>query len=277
MHMPFYTADLDEKYWVGFCLRGGRGINYNGVTVSDPASLMVVKPDVNHECILDKEHVPTVTVTSPINVNTRALSPEQTEISWETNPRADEDIVRYRIFISEKDSMGSTLNFETNDDSTSYVLKTPRSMWGKDYVLSVQSINSHRQISMKSEPAIFKVANYGKSKATVNSETHPTITNIKPVLATPDKIILAWLENADAAVYRIKWDKGDSKKGMVDLIEVPAGTVYLTSSNTQGVIGSSELRKNGGTFTFTIQYVHKKLGKLSEPSEPVKVVVKPIQ
>jgi hypothetical protein len=36
VNMPFYTADVNEKYWIGFCLRGGRGININGITVSDP-------------------------------------------------------------------------------------------------------------------------------------------------------------------------------------------------------------------------------------------------
>jgi len=138
MNMPFYTADLDEQYWVGFCLRGGRGINYNGITVSDPNALRVMKPDVNSQCILDKEHVPTVSVSSPSNVNTRNINSEWTEITWDENTRAEEpDIMKYRIFISEKDSMGSTLNFETGDDSTSYQLRTPRSMWGKDYVLSV--------------------------------------------------------------------------------------------------------------------------------------------
>lgn len=178
--MPFYTADLDEKFWVGFCLRGGRGINYNGITLSDPSAMFVQKPNVNNQCILDKEHVPSVTVTQPINVNTKANSNEITEISWEENTRADErEIVKYRIFITERDSMGSTLNFETADDTTSYLLKTPRSMWGKDYLLSVQAINEKGQISLKSDPAIFRIANPSKLKtATLNAETSPMVTNI---------------------------------------------------------------------------------------------------
>lgn len=27
VELPFYTTDIKEKYWIGFCLRGGRGIN----------------------------------------------------------------------------------------------------------------------------------------------------------------------------------------------------------------------------------------------------------
>jgi hypothetical protein len=106
-------------------------------------------------------------------------------------------------------------------------------MWGKDYLLSVQAINANKRISMKSEPAIFKVANPARVKTIVTAETHPTVTNIKAILVTPNKIIIAWLENSDAASYKVKWDKGDSKKNkFVDLIEVGAGTVYLTSENT---------------------------------------------
>lgn len=44
--LPFYNADIKEQYWIGFCLRGGRGINFHGVTVSDPQALFITKPDV---------------------------------------------------------------------------------------------------------------------------------------------------------------------------------------------------------------------------------------
>jgi hypothetical protein len=45
--LPFYNAEVREKYWIGFCLRGGRGINENGVSVSDPLALFMNKPSVN--------------------------------------------------------------------------------------------------------------------------------------------------------------------------------------------------------------------------------------
>ena len=47
VELPFYTTDIKEKYWIGFCPRGGRGINDNGVTVSDPLALFLDKPSVN--------------------------------------------------------------------------------------------------------------------------------------------------------------------------------------------------------------------------------------
>ncbi len=36
VNLPFYNAEVKEKYWIGFCFKGGRGVNFNGVTVSDP-------------------------------------------------------------------------------------------------------------------------------------------------------------------------------------------------------------------------------------------------
>lgn len=46
VELPFFNADIREKYWIGFCLRGGRGINFNGVSVSDPLALFMNKPSV---------------------------------------------------------------------------------------------------------------------------------------------------------------------------------------------------------------------------------------
>ena len=46
VELPFYNAEVREKYWIGFCLRGGRGINFDGVSVSDPMALFMNKPSV---------------------------------------------------------------------------------------------------------------------------------------------------------------------------------------------------------------------------------------
>jgi|APSaa5957512535_1039671.scaffolds.fasta_scaffold144216_1 hypothetical protein len=46
VYLPFYTNTHKEQYWIGFCLRGGHGINYDGVSVSDPHALHVEKPKV---------------------------------------------------------------------------------------------------------------------------------------------------------------------------------------------------------------------------------------
>ena len=54
---------------------------------------------------------------------------------------------------------GSKLKIETPDSKTSYKLKVPKWMWGKEYVLTVQAINKNKRMSMLSEPAVFPVAN----------------------------------------------------------------------------------------------------------------------
>ena len=63
VNLPFYTSTIKEKYWIAFCLRGGRGINNNGVTVSDLKALYLDKPDVNKDCYTDKEHIPTIGIS----------------------------------------------------------------------------------------------------------------------------------------------------------------------------------------------------------------------
>lgn len=53
---------------------------------------------------------------------------------------------------------GSKLKIETPDNKTSYKLKVPKSMWGKEYVLTVQAINKSKRMSMLSEAAVFPIA-----------------------------------------------------------------------------------------------------------------------
>jgi hypothetical protein len=215
--LPFYNADVQEKYWIGFCLRGGQGINVNGVSVSDPNSLFLNRPDVNQQCILDKEHISTIAVPQPQSVNTRVISNDYTELTW--SEAANKDIARYRIFVSEKDVSGSTLNFETPTANSTYKLRTPKSMWGKDYLVSIQAIDKNHKLSPVSEPAVFKVSNgttvaSGSSSSTTAagpSLLPSPITRIQIVQATYDKITLAWPEVSDAADYKVKWDKGDQQ------------------------------------------------------------------
>lgn len=98
--MPFFNDDQDERFWVGFCFRGGRGLNSNGVSVADAVSVMQMKPSVENQCILDKSNVPTVAITAPLNVNTKTISQDVTEITWEQSQKPEEpQIAHYRIFI----------------------------------------------------------------------------------------------------------------------------------------------------------------------------------
>lgn len=125
VNLPFYQADVKEQYWIGFCLRGGQGINFNGVTVSDPAALFKTTPSVQQQCILDREHVTTIGISQPLSVNVKTLSQDQVEITWEA-PAADGGaaINHYRIFVTEKDNQGSVARIETIGDKQSYKLKT---------------------------------------------------------------------------------------------------------------------------------------------------------
>jgi hypothetical protein len=105
VYLPFYTNAHPEQYWIGFCLRGGHGINFDGVSVSDPKALHFEKPKVQQDCILDREHIPTVGISQPQNVNTKTLNQDQTEITW-TEPTSDggAPIHNYRVFIIERDN-----------------------------------------------------------------------------------------------------------------------------------------------------------------------------
>ena len=63
VNLPFYTANVKEKYWIGACIRGGRGINFNGVSVSDPSALYLAKPSVTKDCITDKANIGTIGIS----------------------------------------------------------------------------------------------------------------------------------------------------------------------------------------------------------------------
>ena len=81
--MPFFNQDQKESFWVGFCLRGGRGINFSGVSVSDPSALFMSKPKVNQQCILDKQNIPTIGISQPTNVQIKTVTYELVDITWE--------------------------------------------------------------------------------------------------------------------------------------------------------------------------------------------------
>lgn len=49
------------------------------------------------------------------------------------------------------------MNIESLDSKTSYKLKTPKSMYGKNYIFTVQAINKNSKMSLLSEPGIFSV------------------------------------------------------------------------------------------------------------------------
>lgn len=100
VNLPFYDVNIKEKYWIGFCFRGGRGVNYHGVTVSDPSALYLNKPSVNKDCILDNQRVATIGISQPQNVDVTILSQDFVKINWdEPRKNGGSPIAKYRLFI----------------------------------------------------------------------------------------------------------------------------------------------------------------------------------
>lgn len=138
VNLPFYQANVREQYWIGFCFKGGHGINSQGITVSDPAALYLDKPSVQRDCVVNKESMSTISISQPTNVEVRTISPEAVMLSWDEPTRTGgSPILKYRLFIAEKDSQGSPYTVDTADSKTSHRLKTPPTMQGKDYTVTV--------------------------------------------------------------------------------------------------------------------------------------------
>ena len=53
---------------IAFCIKGGHGINGDGVTISDPEIFLSNKPDVNKDCTLNPEALTSVGISQPLNV-----------------------------------------------------------------------------------------------------------------------------------------------------------------------------------------------------------------
>ena len=53
---------------------------------------------------MDSEHIGTVSVTPPSNVEATTLNQDQVELSWdEPSNTGGSPVLKYRIFVSEKD------------------------------------------------------------------------------------------------------------------------------------------------------------------------------
>lgn len=142
VNLPFYQASVREKYWIGFCFKGGQGVNSKGITVSDPAALYLEKPNVQRDCVVNRTNVNTISITQPTNVEVRTISSDAVMLSWdEPTQTGGSPILKYRLRIAERDSQGSPYTVDTADSKTSHRLRTPAAMHGKDYTVTVQGIN----------------------------------------------------------------------------------------------------------------------------------------
>ena len=284
--MPFFNQDQKESFWVGFCLRGGRGINFSGVSVSDPSALFMSKPKVNQQCILDKQNIPTIGISQPTNVQIKTVTYELVDITWEEPTQTGgQTISHYRVFVTDKDNTASSFNFETRDFKTSYQLKTPKVMQGKAFIVTVQAINKNQKMSLVSEPAIFTVSATGtggkkgtNSFASSTSNALPApITDLTFVVATSKKIQLTWTSVTDAKDYKVYWDRGNPQQTSLfyPLASSTNGSnAFTADTKTAGAsyFGTS-LYNNGGVFNFKVSYISTKTGNESELSQAFQIKV----
>ena len=240
VNLPFYQADVREQYWIGFCFKGGHGINSHGITVSDPNALYLEKPSVQTNCAIDRSNSTTISISPPTQVEVKTISQEAAMVQWEEpTETGGTQILRYRLFVAEKDSIGSPYSVDTADNRTSHRLRTPPAMQGKDYTVTVQAINREQKMSLVSEPAVFSVTDPHSKKAieaqkawaerekqaqeaemaaeAAKRASEPKkimkpspITQIDVVDATPGHIALVWQAVSEGAQdYKVYWDKGD--------------------------------------------------------------------
>ncbi len=66
--LPFYKGDQEDKFWLAFCIKGGHGVNGEGVTVSDPTSISSDKPDLIRDSSLNPVSQPSIGISQPLNV-----------------------------------------------------------------------------------------------------------------------------------------------------------------------------------------------------------------
>ena len=84
----------------------------------------------------------TISISQPTSVEVKTISQEAVVITWdEPTETGGTPIQKYRLRIAEKDSQGSPYTVDTADSKTSHRLKTPTTMQGKDYTVTIQAIN----------------------------------------------------------------------------------------------------------------------------------------
>jgi hypothetical protein len=60
--MPFMNEHHQDKYWVAFCIRGGQGINQQGISIADPGATSPEKPTVYRNCVEGNQKAPSINV-----------------------------------------------------------------------------------------------------------------------------------------------------------------------------------------------------------------------
>jgi hypothetical protein len=101
------------------------------------------------------------------------------ELTWdEPTKTSEQEIVHYKIFVQEKDAIGSPHILTTTNARTNYRLHFQKYMYGKNLVFSVQAVAKTGKISQLSEQGIFTVpleSHYQRSN-TALPVTHESMT-----------------------------------------------------------------------------------------------------
>jgi len=189
------------------------------------------------------------------------LTQDASEVTWdEPSSTGGSPIHHYRIFVTERDNAANVARIETSSNRTTYNLKTPRAMWGKDYLIMIQAINSNHKISLLSDPAIFSIND--PLKENQKAQLPSPIIELSALDSNSQKISLSWTSVPDASDYKLYWDRGDNerKSKFYPVITSTHGKHYFTldAKNTNNILGSKSLTKNGGTFYFKVSYLSKR-------------------
>jgi hypothetical protein len=101
VEIPMYNAEFREQYWVALCLKGGQGINHQGLSIGDPDTLTNRKPRVFNECKLASQ-ANTLAVSQPVGLKADVVSNDLVQLEWnEPEDNGGAPIVRYRIFVQQ--------------------------------------------------------------------------------------------------------------------------------------------------------------------------------
>jgi len=181
------------------------------------------------------------------------------------------------------------MSVETPDQATFFKLKTPPPMQGKFYTVTVQAINKKQKMSLLSDPAIFEVKNFARTKPVENKEAAAhagkktfvpsPIVGMSATEATASQITLVWPENTDAEDYRLYWDKGQNDdQNIFSVLTASTGKqprFTIDHKTSEKTLGSQYVLTHGGSYKFRVSYVSKTNGKESEISNVLKVAVSP--
>ena len=95
------------------------------------------KPRVYNECKLNSK-ADTLAVSQPGALKADVVNSDTVQLEWsEPEDNGGSPILRYRIFVQQQDRQGSKLRLETPDAKTTYQMKIPKTMVGKDYVVTI--------------------------------------------------------------------------------------------------------------------------------------------